>query len=65
MELFTRETIENYTSDPYAKNDLNTPKKRYCRLQELSEEIFPYIDSMFTINESENTFDEMPHKVKT
>ena len=34
-------------------------------LKELSEEIFPYIDGIFMINESENSFDEMPHEVKT
>jgi len=27
MELFTRETIGNYTSDPYAKNDYKYSKE--------------------------------------
>jgi len=34
-------------------------------IKELSEEIFPYIDGIFTVNESKNTFDEMPHEVKS
>ncbi|MDC3019510.1 hypothetical protein OAZ97_00325 [Prochlorococcus sp. AH-736-E15] len=34
-------------------------------LKELSDEIFPYIDGIFKVNESEHTFDEMPHEVKT
>ena len=34
-------------------------------LKELSDEIFPYIDGIFMVNESENAFDEMPHEVKT
>ena len=34
-------------------------------LKELSDEIFPYIDGIFMVNESENTFDEMPHEVKS
>jgi len=34
-------------------------------LKELSDEIFPYIDGIFMVNESENTFEEMPHEVKT
>ena len=34
-------------------------------LEELSEEIFPYIDGIFMVDGSIKTFDEMPHEVKT
>ena len=35
MELFTRETIGNYTSDPYAKNDHKYSKE----VQEVRKEL--------------------------
>ena len=35
MELFTRETIGNYTSDPYAKNDHKYSKE----MQEIRKEL--------------------------
>ena len=35
MELFTRETIGNYTSDPYAKNDHKYSKE----MQEVRKEL--------------------------
>ena len=35
MELFTRETIGNYTSDPYAKNDHKYSKA----MQEIRKEL--------------------------
>ena len=35
MELFTRETIGNYTSDPYAKND----HKYSEEMQEIRKEL--------------------------
>ena len=35
MELFTRENIGNYTSDPYAKNDYKYSKK----LKEIRKEL--------------------------
>ena len=35
MELFTRETIGNYTSDPYAKNDYKYSKE----MQEIRKEL--------------------------
>ena len=35
MELFTRENIGNYTSDPYAKNDHKYSKK----MQEIRKEL--------------------------
>ena len=35
MELFTRETIFNYTSDPYAKNDHKYSKE----MQEIRKEL--------------------------
>ena len=34
-------------------------------VEELSEEIFPYIDGIFMVNGNDKTFHEMPHKVKT
>ena len=34
-------------------------------LRELSNEIFPFIDGIFKVNGIDNTFDEMPHEVKT
>ena len=34
-------------------------------IEELSEEIFPYIDGIFMVNGIEKTFNEMPHNVKT
>ena len=34
-------------------------------IEELSDEIFPYIDGIFMVNESYKTFNEMPHEVKT
>ena len=37
MELFTRETIGNYTSDPYAKNDHKYSKEMQEVRKELSE----------------------------
>jgi len=35
MELFTRENIGNYTSDPYAKNDYKYSKE----MQEIRKEL--------------------------
>ena len=35
MELFTRENIGNYTSDPYAKNDYKYSKE----IQEIRKEL--------------------------
>lgn len=35
MELFTRENIGNYTSDPYAKNDYKYSKE----MQEIRQEL--------------------------
>ena len=35
MELFTRETIGNYTSDPYAKNDHKYSKEMQEKRKEL------------------------------
>ena len=35
MELFTRETIGNYTNDPYAKNDHKYSKE----IQEIRKEL--------------------------
>ena len=34
-------------------------------VEELSKEIFPYIDGIFMVNGSGKTFNEMPHEVKT
>ena len=39
--------------------------KETGNLEELSDEIFPYIDGIFMINENCKTFNGMPHEVKT
>ena len=37
MELFTRETIGNYTSDPYAKNDYKYSKEMIQYLEKINQ----------------------------
>ena len=39
--------------------------KETVDFEDLSEEIFPYIDGIFMVSGSDKTFYEMPHKAKT
>ena len=57
MELFTRENIGNYTSDPYAKNDpkysreLKEIRKELHKLDKETKSQFGLVDWNYILND--------------
>ena len=44
---------------------INKKLKEIGDLEELANEIFPYMDGLFNVNEEEKVFEELPHTFDT